>query len=110
MGFCHYLRERCRGLRRKRSNPESSNLPNPQSDDAPPAEHSEPTNFVHPEPDQIGYAPAQDPPTGLWDCAYKALREHNPKLVEDYERLLFDELETIGVFAPPYLASLLCGG
>ncbi|KAH6842236.1 hypothetical protein B0I37DRAFT_399035 [Chaetomium sp. MPI-CAGE-AT-0009] len=94
MGIRDRLRERYERLRGKRSTAESPNLPDPQSDCAPPIEHDDPTNCVHPEPDQIDCAPAQDPPTGLWDRAYKALGEHEPNLVEEYEGLLFDDTTT----------------
>lgn len=124
------MREHYRRLRGRRATTKSST---PQSDYAPPVEHgpikastnpahpesglikfappeyAEPTDCVHPEPDPIGRAPAQDPPTCLWDRAYKALGENEPKLVEKYEDLLFDELETIGVCSPPLPPSLLCG-
>ncbi|KAH6620872.1 ankyrin repeat protein [Chaetomium sp. MPI-SDFR-AT-0129] len=92
------LRERYRRWREERSTAESSNLSSPQSDCAPPVEHVqhvERANCVRPEPDQIVCAPAQDPPTGLWDRAYKSLGKHEPELVAKYEGLLFDELKTI---------------
>ncbi|KAH6637248.1 hypothetical protein F5144DRAFT_592173 [Chaetomium tenue] len=120
------FRERCRQWLGKRPPAETSNPgPDPQNDRAPPERHGENTDcppsglepdepeFAPPErptentdclqpspkPNETGCALAQDPLKSLWDRAYNALKENGPKLVEEYEGLLSDELTTIDAMA-----------